>query len=855
MTSSSTLRVALLVGLATAFGCSLIIDTDPYVGGGDRDGGADGGDGGEPAFELSTPGITLAPERPRTRDDLVVSVVTESVDPLEGGPVRYEIRWRRDDTLVDEVDGEVMPATETAKGQTFRVEVQAVSADGLRRSAVATESVTIENTPPRLTWVALQEYRPFVGESVAVTLGPILDEDDDPVMQEIVWYVDDVASDGRGLTFSTTGLSPDARIRAEVVARDPDAGEDRRTTGAAIVRSATIRWRPLIPKADLIPIPAPGDRVVLLDRDDPTNLWEIQLPGGRLVRLYPGGDEVADTLWPIPFEVGGDLVFPVQERTSTPAFWRLRLEPRGEERWERIAPTGDAPSHDTELLRSFAFDPEAQRLYMVLPVAGGVALFACNFDRPGFETWTRVSPGTEDAEGAARLVGAFVADPTRRRALIFGGVAPGGATPAREILALDFDAPEDGLQVVGTFPESAPALIGTVARVSDEDAAYFADPTRSLVYQLDLATLRLTERTSPTPAPERDGAGFTRLDSRGESLLVASLASGRPSVQQFTLAGALTSLVAPERFGPQRMSLPVHVGRTELRIFERDTEEVWTYTRANTWRRVETLPDAMGNRPVDVPAQVAEGSSPFSGGLRLVDGTGVAWSLPSEDRPRWVRHTPVAAGYLPFANPGMATSIPGCGGDILSAFGGEIPGTYTNETPSLTCDAMGRSCNWVPTPAPLPAARAYSSFIRWDVNETLLFGGVDGTGVYRDVRRFENCSSPRRWQATEVEGPLIPSRWGHSATLVPVDGEPTMWVIGGNRARGGFNYHDDVWRLERLELGRYRWSEVSVADEDGRMPPRHLHVTWFDLEGRRIVVVGGNTGAELSDVWALHLFD
>ncbi len=136
------LLAACIVG--TASGCSLLVDTSPYIGtadGATADGGTDAGISDNAP---STPEIDLTPDAPRTADDLTATITRESVDPL-GETATYEYLWRRDGTVVEGETDATIPAALTTRGQTWRVEVTPTTPDG-RRGVAASAQVTIENT-------------------------------------------------------------------------------------------------------------------------------------------------------------------------------------------------------------------------------------------------------------------------------------------------------------------------------------------------------------------------------------------------------------------------------------------------------------------------------------------------------------------------------------------------------------------------------------------------------------------------------------------------------------------------------------------------------------------------------------
>jgi hypothetical protein len=94
-----------------------------------------------------SPGVLLVPGGPTTIDALESSVFAAATDP-DGDPLTYVFSWLVD-TLPDPAqDGlETIPATSTAKGETWRTEVRAF--DGYTLGEPGWAEVLIDNTPPQ----------------------------------------------------------------------------------------------------------------------------------------------------------------------------------------------------------------------------------------------------------------------------------------------------------------------------------------------------------------------------------------------------------------------------------------------------------------------------------------------------------------------------------------------------------------------------------------------------------------------------------------------------------------------------------------------------------------------------------
>jgi formylglycine-generating enzyme required for sulfatase activity len=214
-------------------------DTD--TGGGT---GADGADGGVGNLPPGAAIVQLLPEHPNTADPLSVVLLAEAVDP-EGDPLTYRYVWYEDSVLRADLTSTVVPASETAKGE--RWSVQVIANDGLADGGVAVAEVTVLNTPPTAT-VSLDGAPATTDALVATAVGA--DLDGDPVGFGYFWTVD-----GAPTLWATDTVPASATTRGEVwqVSLTPNDGEG---DGAAVAASATIRNTPPVGSSVLIgPLP------------------------------------------------------------------------------------------------------------------------------------------------------------------------------------------------------------------------------------------------------------------------------------------------------------------------------------------------------------------------------------------------------------------------------------------------------------------------------------------------------------------------------------------------------------------------------------------------------------------------
>ncbi len=129
--------------------------------------------------------ISLSPANPTTGDDITVSIDTEALDP-EGKKLEYQYRWYRDGERVEDASGQTLSSDLTAKGDLWRVEVNA--SDGKREGAAIGAEVTIGNSAPEVT-ISIDPLEPFSSDDLVVSADSF-DPDGDTVSLDWSWTRD-----------------------------------------------------------------------------------------------------------------------------------------------------------------------------------------------------------------------------------------------------------------------------------------------------------------------------------------------------------------------------------------------------------------------------------------------------------------------------------------------------------------------------------------------------------------------------------------------------------------------------------------------------------------------------------------
>ncbi len=160
-------------------------------------------------------------------------------DP-DGDPERWTFGWTRNGVRQPEVQGTVATGG-WARGDVVRC--TATPRDAIEAGVPLTsEAATVGNTPPTVQGAALSTRTPSAGETLAVTLAGLSDDDGDPVTPGWAWFVDGVQR-GTGPTFATDGLRRGQRVRVRVTPWDGQDAGDAVDSDEAVIANAAPRIR------------------------------------------------------------------------------------------------------------------------------------------------------------------------------------------------------------------------------------------------------------------------------------------------------------------------------------------------------------------------------------------------------------------------------------------------------------------------------------------------------------------------------------------------------------------------------------------------------------------------------------
>jgi len=279
------------------------------------------------------PVLAIEPEAPDTSSDLVARMVQEASDPNERDTLDLTWTWSVDGAVQDDLTGDLVPASRTARDQTWTVEV--VADDGKLLSEPVTASVTILNAPPTAT-VSLPAAATTTQDLVATASGEDLDQD--TLSFSYSWTVDGTATSFDGDTVPAAETARGELWEVIVVASDGTAESEPATASITIensapsVAAAAVRPDPLR-EADTATCEGTGWQDPDGDPEQYVISWTVNgaavsgetLDGSQLDK----GDEVVCTLLPVDGDMEGTAVSsdPVVVQNTPPVVSGLSLSP------------------------------------------------------------------------------------------------------------------------------------------------------------------------------------------------------------------------------------------------------------------------------------------------------------------------------------------------------------------------------------------------------------------------------------------------------------------------------------------------------------------------------------------------
>jgi hypothetical protein len=219
--------------------------------------------------------VVIGPKGPRTDDDLVATVT--------GAGSTYQYSWFQDGNARADLAGATVPASETAKGETWKLEVTSDT------GSKGTGQITVQNTPPVATSISISPEAPGSTDDITAT-STTEDADGDTVTVAYDWNLDGTSSSTTTETLSAKETEKGQHLIVSAIPSDDEEAGDPITlevdigNGAPFIRSVTLSpTKPTIT----------DDIVVTVQSKDPENdpvsyayAWYVD---GTLYQVGPVG--------------------------------------------------------------------------------------------------------------------------------------------------------------------------------------------------------------------------------------------------------------------------------------------------------------------------------------------------------------------------------------------------------------------------------------------------------------------------------------------------------------------------------------------------------------------------------------
>jgi len=223
----------------------------------------------------SAPIVSIDPGLPTTEDDLALVVSEEALDP-NGDPLEYQVTWLRSGEVQEELTDWTVDASFTTRGETWEVRVKAF--DGKVSGPQISASVEVGNSPPVVSWVALEPEEPLAADDLVATFA-VEDADGDPVATDLGWTVNGLQTWHESATLPAHATRHGDEWAVWIIA--DDGVEESVPSAAGVVIGNTA---PPAPTAVQVEPSAPveGDELVCViegasvDEDGETIVWTVQ---------------------------------------------------------------------------------------------------------------------------------------------------------------------------------------------------------------------------------------------------------------------------------------------------------------------------------------------------------------------------------------------------------------------------------------------------------------------------------------------------------------------------------------------------------------------------------------------------
>lgn len=192
--------------------------------------------------------VSMTPASPTTSSDLEVVIDSDAIDP-EGATVTYSYSWSVDGAPSAASTSATLPASATARGETWSVSV--VANDGRIDGDAVVANVTIANEAPVASAVSISPDPATTAQDLTCTPAGS-DADGDSLSWTYAWTIDGAASSETSATLSSDAFAKGAEIACFATPNDG-------TVDGTALASATLvitNTAPVIDAASITPDPA-----------------------------------------------------------------------------------------------------------------------------------------------------------------------------------------------------------------------------------------------------------------------------------------------------------------------------------------------------------------------------------------------------------------------------------------------------------------------------------------------------------------------------------------------------------------------------------------------------------------------
>ena len=249
---------------------------------------------------ITTEGADCVDTEVLTGDEMRACVAVPAVDP-DGDAISYTYAWYRDGELVEGYEDATVPASESTRGEMWRVDV--TPWDSVGPGFVGQDTVTIQNTPPVVVDAAIEPDPPRTEDELLCAVGLTIDPDEDAPTFSYSWTVNDASAPVTSSTLPSVYFGKDDVVACVVTPSDGiDEGDAVVSTPATIVNSA-----PSVAEVSIAPeVVSTGDVLIcsytgFVDPDGPDepdasryqwylNGEAVGTPGPAFAEEFSGGD-------------------------------------------------------------------------------------------------------------------------------------------------------------------------------------------------------------------------------------------------------------------------------------------------------------------------------------------------------------------------------------------------------------------------------------------------------------------------------------------------------------------------------------------------------------------------------------